>query len=57
MAMLLQVGKKIANVWYYFNADAEMTTGWQKVNGTWYYMNASGAWVSNPTGTPPEETE
>lgn len=49
--------QKIANVWYYFNDDAEMTTGWQKVNGTWYYMNASGAWVSNPTGTPPEETE
>ena len=35
--------KSINGVWYYFDANSNMTTGWKQIGGTWYYMNSSGA--------------
>lgn len=37
---------KIGEIWYLFDANGEMLTGWQYRNGHYYYMNQSGAMVT-----------
>jgi len=47
---VMNAWRMINNVWYYFNGDSTMATGWVFDNGKWYYMDqASGAMLRNST--------
>ena len=35
--------KQVGSVWYYFNSDGYMTTGWIDIGGNWYFMEAQNA--------------
>ncbi|CTJ62186.1 hypothetical protein ERS043941_00145, partial [Streptococcus pneumoniae] len=30
-------------MWYFYNTDGSMATGWLQNNGSWYYLNANGS--------------
>lgn len=47
--------KQIAGIWYHFNENGKMQTGWVKdENSKWYYMNSDGSmktgWLYNTDG-------
>ena len=29
-------------VWYYFDQEGKMATGWQEIDDSWYYLGTSG---------------
>lgn len=47
--------RQIDGVWYYFDADGIMQTGWirDEDNQLWYYLDRqTGAWIVRPSMTP-----
>ena len=42
--------QELNGVWYYFNTDGDMATGWiQPTPGKWYYLNGDGSLAMNTT--------
>jgi glucan-binding YG repeat protein len=39
----------VDNIWYYFDQDGYMVTGWQQVDNDWFYFEADGHMVTGPT--------
>ena len=39
--------RKIEGLWYHFDQDGYMQTGWIQDDGKWYYLKASGAMAAN----------
>ncbi|WP_026890189.1 hypothetical protein [Lacrimispora aerotolerans] len=38
----------VDNIWYYFDQDGYMVTGWQQVGNDWYYFEEDGHMVTGP---------
>lgn len=38
----------VDNIWYYFDQDGYMVTGWQQVGNDWYYFEKDGHMVTGP---------
>lgn len=38
----------VNDVWYYFDQDEYMVTGWQQVMDDWYYFDPTGQMVTGP---------
>ncbi|VLR59190.1 choline binding protein [Streptococcus pneumoniae] len=34
-------------MWYFYNTDGSMATGWVQVNSSWYYLNSNGSMKVN----------
>ena len=38
----------VEDIWYYFDPEGYMVTGWQQVGDDWYYFEADGHMVTGP---------
>lgn len=38
----------VEEIWYYFDAEGYMVTGWQQVGDDWYYFEKDGHMVTGP---------